>query len=708
MPYKKTECVKFKQAFIKQGWKEISKVDYAKKKQEPNSSSKYEFKSLDCVQMDDLFFYKEKTPVVSSTPPVAPPVVPPVTPPVASGSIPPPPPPTPRPVCPYPSTNFSTRDEGNEFRQFMNDNFNSYAKSIRLDVRGPKDNCNFIRKAYATTPSGYELSYGELFLKSKENPNWKVDYTKENYQAYQEKQKIEKIYTSDKKMWEDLIVKKQVPNAGIIKQLSSGAAVYILKVKKGTESVYSISPFEKQDLENSINLLIPSLESGEWNYYAFLPPADRNVKPLKGSIGKIDVGVDPNNEKYVKVVKTWKEGDKTISGLYWDAFELGDTFMKESIIKDILKLIKEEGEPTFKKPSFNQNPVGSTTGIVGSGSQQNTGGPVGTIAGVTGGQNTSQQGSTQQGLEKKNDTQACISEFSGLTREQNIDLNAFLQVNSGYTKTVGDTGRYTKVPVNKLEYPKNSPDEQVRVGVRREPAICDTLVLYKRDMIQGVKPDQVGALETLINTFGSVAEISGFTFDQGSILTDFTNKQIPYDMTVIDYFSPDYVKYYKLETVKSVPLYLKDGSQWARSKNDTKECRKAVKRLYNCIAGRGAEEGVPDADTEDRKINCGNPVDVMKNKTLVYFCDKRGYGNGKLFMGLGLGKEWEVIKGDTYANTPYSVNRLITRKKSLSENNLKNTINKIVSESIKSKNTNGLGDTIKNNLLSEIRKKNNL
>ena len=54
-------CVSKVKVLKSQNWKPLDATDYVKKKQELNSSSKYEFKEIDCKTAGKKFFYKEKT-----------------------------------------------------------------------------------------------------------------------------------------------------------------------------------------------------------------------------------------------------------------------------------------------------------------------------------------------------------------------------------------------------------------------------------------------------------------------------------------------------------------------------------------------------------------------------------------------------------------------------------------------------------------------
>lgn len=70
---------------------------------------------------------------------------------------------TPAPTtCPYPSTPFKNRTEGNAFREWVNDNHASYARSINLDRTGDYNNCTYIRKAFAHKVNGRSL--GNAYL----------------------------------------------------------------------------------------------------------------------------------------------------------------------------------------------------------------------------------------------------------------------------------------------------------------------------------------------------------------------------------------------------------------------------------------------------------------------------------------------------------------------------------------------------------------
>lgn len=59
-------------------------------------------------------------------------------------------------VCEYPATPFKSKKDGNAFRDWVNDEYSSYARSIDLDRSGDYNNC-FIRKAYSHKISGRTL-----------------------------------------------------------------------------------------------------------------------------------------------------------------------------------------------------------------------------------------------------------------------------------------------------------------------------------------------------------------------------------------------------------------------------------------------------------------------------------------------------------------------------------------------------------------------
>jgi len=401
-------------------------------------------------------------------------VAPPVT---------PPPPVVPKPkVCTYPSTNFKSTTEGNEFRKFMHDNFKSYATSIKLDVTGPKDNCDYIRKAYATVPDGYSLSYGEIFLKSKTNPNWKEDFKKENYNEYKQREESEGKYKTQLGMWEDLIKKERVPRGGEIKKLKGGGAWYIIKAQTdGT-----IVPMNGSETKN-ISTLIEPLNSGDFIYVAWLPPSDINKQPIVGEVADLKVKQNVNGEDYVGADKR--------QGTTWKAFDAGTTFeddVRESIIKDILNLLTEDDQPRVNINSFMTGPKTSVDGKTGN------------ISSLMGSTNVgSNQSNSKPSVDIKTEVEKLMSPKLASAKEMLSNLIEYSRKNGGLAKGK-KVEEFEKIQ-NELNgiRAKDICDESNLTNLRNKMSNAKSMMKQYDSFFDSTEKEMINKLVALVSTVES-------------------------------------------------------------------------------------------------------------------------------------------------------------------------------------------------------------
>ena len=410
------------------------------------------------------------------------------------------PPVNPQPqVCTYPSTNFKSKTEGNEFRKFMHDNFKTYATSINLDVAGPKDNCNYIRKAYATVPDGYSLSYGEIFLKSKTNPNWKEDFKKENYNEYKQREESEGKYKTQLAMWEDLIKKERVPRGGEIKKLKGGGAWYIIKAQTdGT-----IVPMSGTETKTTSSLIEP-LKSGNFMYVAWLPPLDINKQPIVGEVADLKVKQNVNGEDYVGADKR--------QGTTWKAFDAGTTFeddLRESIIKDILKLLTENDQPKVNINSFMTGPGSSSF------SSQNTGNITNMMS--------SNSLNVNQPISSSNTTVDIKAEVEKVMAPKLASAKEMLKSLIEYTKNNGGLGKGKKVEeFEKIQNELNSIrakdicDEANLKNLKKKMSDAKTMVAQYDAFLDKTEKEKINQLVALVST------VEG---DCNSILKRLSNSQ---------------------------------------------------------------------------------------------------------------------------------------------------------------------------------------
>ena len=567
--------------------------------------------------------------------------------------------PSPKP-CNYPSTNFTNKTESDKFRKFMHENFKSYATSIDLDLSGPKDNCNYIRKAYATVPEGYALSYGEIFKDSLTNNNWKDDLKTVNYNKYKEKQKETGIFTTDSQMWTSLIDEGKIPMGGEIKKLKGGTAYYILKADP-SGMVVSMNGNETATISNLIN----PLKEGKFLYIAWAPPTDRNRKPLTGKVYDLKVFNDVNGKEYV--------GAEERKSVYWNEFAKKQTFvdeLQENIIKDILSLITEDTDPPNTGVNINSYMTGNST----SGSNS-TGINLNTM--MTGGDKPT----TPNKIEDKKT--ACISKQEDLHPDQKKSLDNFLEKNPQYTVSFSDTGTQDNIKLKDLRWSTRFGvnSDQGKLVIPQPPdfpqftAVCDNVIVYKRSDIQGAKRDNISDLEDFIND----AELN-LTFDENALgtlgLKWEIGKLIPRSV----------LAQRNLTSFSRFPIYVEDLE--TLSKPTTDECRLSTKFLYNCLKNRRGG-GI---------LNCSDLKKIIQNKMKVYFCDKEVFGQGKLWNRIGLGKELEVLKTYEGPNDQFTITGLETVKESLSQ-----TIKKTLSEAINKKRNGSLIKTIRKNLHQKLR-----
>ena len=389
--------------------------------------------------------------------------------------------------CTYPSTNFKSTTEGNEFRKFMHDNFKSYATSIKLDLTGPKDNCNYVRKAYATVPDGYALSYGEMFLKSKTNPNWKENFKKENYDEFKQKEESEGKYTSQLSMWTDLINKERVPRGGEVKKLKGGGAWYIIKAQTdGT-----IVPMTGTETQ-SINSLIEPLKSGNFMYVAWLPPSDINKQPITGEVADLKVKQNVNGEDYV--------GAEKRQGTTWKAFDAGTTFeddLKESIIKNILGLITEDDT----KPKVNINSF--MTGPTSSSSSSQTSGNITNMMSSNNVSVTQPNLSTSTSINIKAEVEKVMAPKLASAKEMLVSLIDYSQKNGGIVK--GKKVEEFKKIQNELNgiNAKDICDESNLSNLRNKMSNAKSMMNQYDSFFDNTEKEMINKLISLVSTVES-------------------------------------------------------------------------------------------------------------------------------------------------------------------------------------------------------------
>jgi hypothetical protein len=571
--------------------------------------------------------------------------------------------PTPKPqVCTYPSTFFSQK-EGNEFRKFMHVNFKSYATSINLDLTGPKDNCNYIRKAFATVPDEYALSYGELFKNSKTNLNWKTDLKKENYDSYKKKQEEEGKFTSQSSMWNSLIVNERVPKGGEIKKLSGGGAWYIIKAKPDG-IVVQMSGNETTPISN----LITPIKSGEFKFIAWIPPVNINKEPITGKVADLNVKQNVNGEDYVVGVERF--------GTTWKAFDKGITFfddIKESIITNILSLISEQET----KPSVNINSYmsGPTT----------TDGKSGNISGMMTSTDTKPQQVTGSKPQETKVDVACISDYSKIDPDQKKSIDNFISINPSYSLTFSGTGMYSPIKLKDLRWPRKfgvrttEENTEGNLVVPQPPdypnytGLCDNLLIYKKSDIQAKGADQIDSLEKFFQD-----EKLNMTIDESS----FGTSELRFEVGAL---VPNYELQEKgLESFSNMPVYITNIDQVANP--FTGDCRNAIKKLDACI-NRTKGGGL---------AACSNLKEIVNNKLTAWFCLRKVRGEGKFWTRIGLGREIANITSDR--SDKFGISKMTAIKESRLEQTIKNTL----LESIRRKNEDSLSKTIKNHLRKRL------
>jgi hypothetical protein len=567
---------------------------------------------------------------------------------------------TPKPqVCTYPST-FFTKTEGNEFRKFMHDNFKSYATSINLDITGPKDNCNYMRKAFATVPKEYALSYGELFKNSKTNSNWKDDLKKENYDSYKKKQEEEGKFTSQSSMWQSLVDNERVPRGGEIKKLSGGGAWYIIKAKPdGT--VVQMSGNETTPISN----LIEPIKSGEFQYIAWIPPMDINKEPITGKVADLKVKQNVNGEDYVGGVER--------SGTTWKAFDKGTTFsddLKESIITNILSLISEqETKPSVNINSFMSGPTTTTDGKTGN------------ISGMMTSTDTKPQQVTGSKPQETKVDMACISDISKIHPDQKKSIDNFILKNPSYTLTFSDTGTQSPIKLKDLRWSRQFgvSTTQGNMVVPQPPdypqytGLCDNLLIYKKSDIQAKSADQIDALEKFFRD-----EELNMTIDESS----FGTSELRFKVGAL---VPNYKLQEKgLESFSNMPVYITNIEEVANP--SAEQCRKAIKQLDACIGGTKG----------GGLVACSNLKEIVKNKLTAWYCVREVRGEGKFWNRIGLGREVANITSDR--SDKFGISKMTAIKESRLEQTIKNTL----LESIRRKNEDSLSKTIKTHLRKRL------
>ena len=580
----------------------------------------------------------QPTPAASGTPPLTPSV---------SGR---PPRPTPVPVCPYPSTFFNNRTESDAFRTWVRENFANYAASINLSATGPSNNCNYIRKAYANVMPDYALSLGEIYNKMKQDSSLTLDdFTKTNYEKLKKKEASNKLYATDEKVWETLIDEGELYSGGEIKRLKGGKAIYIVKYDSTGKKV-RMSGTETSRIDDILD------DMSEYSYYALFLPKNRDKKPMRGQVYKIEIKQNADGENYPALVLQNES--------YWTAFDAGYTFddeelqesITESIIGDILHLIKEDnGDDDLIKT--NKKPVDNKT--------------------------------TNQTTQTTQTTQQCI-----ITKEQKVDLDAYITKNKGsvdpmtasastVTNSVlltpdpektKDIGQYDVKKMKELTYTDKTP------AIRDIQNLSDACVVYQRKRIQGDRPDQVAALEEFLNGANINLSVNEPKFGGTS-----------YPLILGDVIPETELAKFNLQDQAKLTVYVKDFKKVGRDKEN---CRMAIKQLNACLTGKKGG-GI---------ANCNDLATTVTYKINAYFCNVMVRGEGKFWTNLGLGKEWFNIKDNAaMAGSLYSVRNMIIDSP-LRESNLMLNIKKTIMESIREKNSNNLTSLIKKNLLEQYRK----
>jgi len=562
--------------------------------------------------------------------------------------------------CQFPDTPFKNGEEGNEFRKWVRDNFYDYAVQIDLSSSGSFNNCNYIRKAYANVMSGYALSLGEIYTRMKKNPNLKIsNFLIKNYEKFKEEEKFEQLYTSDKKMWEDLVNKNEITKYGEIKKINnSGGAAYVTRYVKDTNNlVKSQAPINVSSKEDILN------ELEKYDLIVLLPPKDRNRIPLKGEIAiyKI-IEKDVNFEKSVKLVKE--------PGSYWEAFELGMSLSNnEHIIKDIKNLLKENIVRSKDDP--NSDVALNINRNLNNNTNKDKNDLDNNICVIT----PQQKKDLDDFIVNNGDNyQAMDSSQDPVTK--NYSLTAYTDSNK-----IKSLGQYTIVKLKDLNYTGG------KTAISNPETISDNCVVYKRTNIVNKQPDQVKALEDFFtaDTFNlttSVPKIGGLALNFGI-----------YSLIPLEYIKNSYKEDFKLDS--PVKLYLKDFKKVDTTRQG---CRTAINTLYSCIKNKGSLR------------ECNNLSKIVDYKLDAYFCDKmvkneKSYkddkeqggffqGQGKFWSLLGLGNEIKTIKEDvSYQNSLYSIMNMVQGTGSLNENISKNLI-----KAINLKKQKNLSQIIKNNL----------
>jgi len=611
-------------------------------------------------------------------PPVVPPVVPPVDPNQDKLKKP--------KGCDYPSTPFKNTTEGNEFRSWVRENFKEYATKIDLSATGEFNNCGYIRKAYSHVPTDYSLSLGEIYTRIKQTPRLQVsDFTTTNYAKTKEKEKIEQIYTSDSKMWRDLIDKGEITKYGQIKKLADGSAVYILRYIKGTDNVEPID----EDLDLSVESVKKDLE--KYEYVVLLSPSDRNAKPLKGQVGVIVIKPDVNGEDAIRVVKE--------KGSYWTAFKQSkdelEFSLNEQIISNILGLLLEN--PPGGIYRSNNTPDGSnSTGFKSPNVVRNSNN--------TDDKNT--QKNTTQGQ-----TEACT-----LSPQQVADVKDLIRVDGSYQEAMDKTQDPTTkqysltaftdaskiLPQTEYEIKKISEvvDRNGGKAITQDPPISDSCIIYQRTKVTNIATDQVANLEKFLtdkklNLTTTEPEVGGYS------------KGFPiYSLIPYSVLKQKYPSYAGLPNLKTV-VYLKDRS---RISTAAANCRTSVQTLAACAAGP-SERGYSSAACEE------NLNQVLDYKLDAYYCarlapgekardgktEKGGFfkGQGRFWSRLGIEKDYYRISEDYgMTNSLFSIQCMLTNSACVSS--VAENVFKHIKSAINEKNDNQLSKVIKNNLLTYL------
>lgn len=650
-----TEYLKKQKDLIDSGYAEVDEFQYLLTQKN---------KSHDGLQVYDHqnkihFFVKEKKKKPVTPPPVVPdPNVDPVVDPNKG-----------KKGCIYSSTPFTNKTEGDDFRKWVRENFNDYAIKIDLSSTGEFNNCNYIRKAYANVMDGYVLSLGEIYTRIKKNPNLQIsDFKKENYEKTKEREAIEQTYSTDSKMWQDLIDKGELTKYGQIQKLSSGIAVYVLKYIKGTDNVVKDPGF----MDFSVDVIKPDLE--KYDFVVLLPPPDRNKKPLKGQIGLIKIKPDVNGEDSVRIVKE--------KGSYWTAFQDEMKFsVNESIIQNILGLLGEN----IVRNSDGDNDVA-------------------TVGNIT--RNPENKLTTDDKKVEEKKTEVCV-----LTPQQKKDLDSFIDMNkdmyqamessqdpvtknyllSAYTDTTKILNSSEHTVVLMKDLPKKENGKEM---IYQSATLSPSCIVYQRTNIVNRQPDQVKALEKFfsaatLNLTTTAPEIGGLPL----------NFKI-FDLIPLKYIQDNYKKDFKLDD-QNVKVWLKN---YQKVDTTRESCRTAVKTLAACI----------DPSRKGGGRVCNNLPTIVDYKLDAYFCDKmakgeKSYqgdkevggffkGQGRYWSRIGLGKEMDLIRNSAqFQNSLYSIRNMYMGN-SLYEN-ISSKLELAITEKIDKE----LSQRIKNNLMSRLK-----